>query len=947
MTVRSAFVRFLALSTLFSAAFAGAASAAPISRGIHSDALATRNVLHGAFVVRQVDGKAVCEDATPVEALSINQRPATPLKEFGGNRGKIRANGGGLDIVLRGTAQLDANPQAKAAFERAAQIWENKIANPITVFVDVDFGTLRFGEPFPDPNIIASASSDFRGGGEGIYPELRPLIVARADNAAETTIYNLLPGATLPTDLGATTGVATPSIQFRAFGALDAEASPTEDAPNIGFNSAFSYDFDPTNGISPGTTDFEGVVVHEIGHMLGFVSRVGSVELGSEINAPTILDFFRFRPGVTNGTFASANRIQSSGGLQVFFTGGTALALSTGRPDGTGGDDNQASHWQDDAISGSRIGIMDPTLASGVRSELTAADLSAFGFLGFAIVDGSTPATPNAPTNLTATATSATVIRLNWNDNSNNETEFRIEQKVGANFTDIGSALANATQVNVTNLSAGQTVTFRVRARNGTANSTYSNEATATTPTGGGACVENATTVCLLSNRFRVSIAYVNPFSNPPNQPGTFLAARLSSTPGINPDVALFGFSSAQAVEVVVRLQDTRPFAPRFDVYYGGMTDVGYTVTVTDTATGTARQYVNTVGNVGGGVDRSSFPTSALGLPDRIITSGGQDSFPAETEMGLTAVQEERAHGRGTPRIEAGLSGVQAQRASGFRKLKGSDLPQIAITRKPVGDGGCSELEPNNSLLLADPLTFGVPCTGNANFGDLFEIEVNYGDSVPKGRVHDLFEVTTDAAGTLTATMTFTNGSADLDVVGFRDTGSGLAGIGNSSTEALTETFTTASLPAGTYYIGVSAYGGGSNYTLTVNSSTTGGGGCTANSTTVCLLNNRFRVAIAYVNPFSNPPNQPGNFLGARLLQGTQNPDTALFGFSSAQAVEVVVRVQDTRPFANRFDIYYGGMTDVGYTVTVTDTQTGTTRQYVNNVGTVGGGVDRNSFPAN
>ena len=123
--------------------------------------------------------------------------------------------------------------------------------------------------------------------------------------------------------------------------------------------------------------------------------------------------------------------------------------------------------------------------------------------------------------------------------------------------------------------------------------------------------------------------------------------------------------------------------------------------------------------------------------------------------------------------------------------------------------------------------------------------------------------------------------------------------------------------------------------------------GCVPNATTVCLLNDRFRVAIAYVNPFSNPPNQPGTFLAARLLQGSQNPDTALFGFSSAQAVEVVVRVQDTRPFAPRFDVYYGGMTDVAYTVTVTDTQTGTTRQYGNAAGRIGGGVDRTSFPAN
>lgn len=145
----------------------------------------------------------------------------------------------------------------------------------------------------------------------------------------------------------------------------------------------------------------------------------------------------------------------------------------------------------------------------------------------------------------------------------------------------------------------------------------------------------------------------------------------------------------------------------------------------------------------------------------------------------------------------------------------------------------------------------------------------------------------------------------------------------------------------------ISPYAVSATYTLAVGKPVSNAGGCTASSTAACLLNNRFRVSIAYVNPFSNPPNQPGTFLAARLLQGAQNPDTALFGFSSPQAVEVVVRVQDTRPFAPRFDIYYGGMTDLGYTVTVTDTQTGATRQYVNNAGTVGGGVDRTSFPAN
>ncbi|MGZ5472341.1 MAG: fibronectin type III domain-containing protein [Thermoanaerobaculia bacterium] len=218
--------------------------------------------------------------------------------------------------------------------------------------------------------------------------------------------------------------------------------------------------------------------------------------------------------------------------------------------------------------------------------------------------------TVNAPSNLQAEATSSSVIHLTWSDNSTNEDEFRVEQKNSVDaWVDIGGVAANSTGVNVSGFSAGQTGTFRVRARAGSTYSGYSNQASATTSGGGLLCFPDATTVCLLSDRFRVKIDYVNPFSNPPNQPGTFLAARLLQ--GVqNPDTALFGFNSAQAVEVLVRIQDTRPFAPRFDIYYGGMTDVGYTVTVTDTQTGTTRQYTNTAGHVGGGVDRTSFPAN-------------------------------------------------------------------------------------------------------------------------------------------------------------------------------------------------------------------------------------------------------------------------------------------------------------------------------------------------
>src|SRR5687767_9062444 len=296
-------MRSLRLPSLLLSLFSFAAVAQPVVSplGAGSTKFKKHDHSQGAFIVREVDGKTSCREASPAEALAITARRNVPLQVFGEDRGPVRTNASaGLNIILRGTSQLDANPQAKAAFERAAEIWEERIANPITVYVDVDFGADRFGEPFED-GVIASADSDDYFGESGAYGDLRTRLIARADNAAETAIYAALPAVSLPTDLGTTTGGLAPSIQLRAIGELPAAAGPTDTSPSIGFNNAFAYDFDPSNGISPGQKDFEGVVVHEIGHMLGFVSTVGYNELGDDFNAPAILDYFRFRPGVTNG----------------------------------------------------------------------------------------------------------------------------------------------------------------------------------------------------------------------------------------------------------------------------------------------------------------------------------------------------------------------------------------------------------------------------------------------------------------------------------------------------------------------------------------------------------------------------------------------------------------------------------------------------------------------
>ncbi|MBI3911134.1 MAG: S8 family serine peptidase [Armatimonadetes bacterium] len=89
---------------------------------------------------------------------------------------------------------------------------------------------------------------------------------------------------------------------------------------------------------------------------------------------------------------------------------------------------------------------------------------------------------PAAPTDLNATAVSATQINLRWTDNSDNETGFKIERKTaGGSFSQIAIAGPNVTQFADIGLNASTTYTYRVRATNAGSDSANSSEVDATT----------------------------------------------------------------------------------------------------------------------------------------------------------------------------------------------------------------------------------------------------------------------------------------------------------------------------------------------------------------------------------------------------------------------------------------------------------------------------------
>jgi hypothetical protein len=216
---------------------------------------------------------------------------------------------------------------------------------------------------------------------------------------------------------------------------------------------------------------------------------------------------------------------------------------------------------------------------------------------------GSGGSPPAAPSNLTAAAESADEILLQWNDNSNDETEFRVEGREGTTgvFDDLGAVGANAEGAIVSGLDPATLYQFRVRARNAHGDSPYSNVAGATTFGGtGGGCTAGATTLCLNGDRFQVQATY----RTGQGQTGQAQVVELT------PDTGYLWFFADSNVEVVTKVLDGCAFNNRYWVFAGGLTDVEVVLTVTDTQTGSVRTYTNGLGTKYAPVqDTSAFPS--------------------------------------------------------------------------------------------------------------------------------------------------------------------------------------------------------------------------------------------------------------------------------------------------------------------------------------------------
>ncbi|MCC6442759.1 MAG: DUF1929 domain-containing protein [Armatimonadetes bacterium] len=99
------------------------------------------------------------------------------------------------------------------------------------------------------------------------------------------------------------------------------------------------------------------------------------------------------------------------------------------------------------------------------------------------LVSGSTrQKPPAAPSNLAVSAVSRSRIDLAWTDNSNNESNFKIQRSTdGVKFTQIATVSANATRYSSTGLTPNTTYYYRVQAYNTGNNSAFTNIASVKT----------------------------------------------------------------------------------------------------------------------------------------------------------------------------------------------------------------------------------------------------------------------------------------------------------------------------------------------------------------------------------------------------------------------------------------------------------------------------------
>ncbi|MCI0366605.1 MAG: NF038122 family metalloprotease [Phycisphaerales bacterium] len=293
--------------------------------------------------------------------------PPQPSDEADGG---IAGSSFNIVFVLDGSVPVEAE---LAASDAEAYI-EARFDDPITVEINISFEQLASG-------VLGATASNYTFVS---WSASRSALQAGMDD--NDSIQNHLPaGAKIPVRYNGNTGVITQEgrvfwtfANFRA-----AVGSIAGQAGEITFNDQVQWDYTPADGISG--FSFQDVLIHEVGHVLGF-----SCGADYRIKDMDALDIFRFQRSDGGNDYNPDNAAE-------FATRPRLVSFNSPSPPNNNcvcdligkeyrmsdGDPYQCSHFRQQLDT---IGLMDPAVAPGETrwpQFFSSADLKLFDAIGY------------------------------------------------------------------------------------------------------------------------------------------------------------------------------------------------------------------------------------------------------------------------------------------------------------------------------------------------------------------------------------------------------------------------------------------------------------------------------------------------------------------------------------------------------------------------------------
>lgn len=282
-------------------------------------------------------------------------------------------------------------------FEMAGQIWSSYLTDDVTVRIHVEST-----DELPE-NIVGAAMP---GKNKKVdYDKLWKKMSEDITSSEDLLAFNNLPSTEKEfsvlidgVELDKTKEFKLTNANAKALDLLNDNHKKLDGhiiVNDLSGSSTVGWDYDAlrSDTISDDAIDFLSMAIHEVGHVLGFVSGIDddgwlkilteSREKGKEIKDSdfkfaTPLDLFRY-----SEESAARGEIDISTGGNPFFSldgGNTKLGdFANGEHSEFGGDGYQASHWKQDSSQG----VMNPVLPFGERKEVSALDITAMDVMGW------------------------------------------------------------------------------------------------------------------------------------------------------------------------------------------------------------------------------------------------------------------------------------------------------------------------------------------------------------------------------------------------------------------------------------------------------------------------------------------------------------------------------------------------------------------------------------